>query len=257
MISSSLTKNTSSLTTTLNNIKDLSLNLLNIFPFLLLSLILNHCSSIKKKTKPFFNAPYQFESCSDFYSPRNYNYPTTKYAGTFLFDTKQYKTIIIGDSTMDFIRKIEDYHSESTQNVAVAGNTLCDMIEQLPSINTYYPEAIVISTGGGNDAIRKISNKMIVQTGKELIKHLRKKFPKTKIVLAGIHPTSLDYVNSNRKEINQELKTSVDCYVDPDPIFNIDKNGFPERGALIDEIHYSIEKSLSIKKEFEKCGVKF
>src|SRR5262245_25167143 len=93
---------------------------------------------------------YQNSNCRAWSGNPNQLYFDTSYSGKFIADTKQYTTIVIGDSTMDFSTRLSGYLSSTSQTVAVAGNTLCDMSEQLPSINTLNPSYILIATTGGN-----------------------------------------------------------------------------------------------------------
>lgn len=217
------------------------------------------CKSIAKKTDllPIPNPPYQENECRKSYPLKSSLYPTNKYAGNFQKDETEYKTIILGDSTLDYIRRFPEYHSDQTQNLAVAGNTLCDILEQLPAIKSKSPEAIIISTGGGNDLIRKIPTEIILQTGNTLFQELRMLFPKTKLILAGVHPTRLNHVNANRKLVNSGFAKKVDCYVDTEVYFQVDQEGKPGFMELLDQVHYSKDIAFRIREGFIQCGAEF
>ena len=225
-----------------------------IFVLLILIVQIFTCKTTSKRHIYFPLAPYEEAVCRSGYPTKSIAYPTEFYAKTFVTDTRLYKNIIIGDSTMDISRKYKNFISENTQNVAVSGNTFCDMIEQTPAILTPNPQNIIISSAGGNDAIQKKTPDAIISTGKTLISRLRSRFPGSKIILVGIHPTKLDYVNIIRNTINRALEKVVDCYVDPDEYFHIQLNGEPLETELIDKIHYSKDMSFQIKEGILKCG---
>lgn len=215
-----------------------------------------NCRTTPRKLIHIPNAPLDSEVCRKNYGERNFLYPTTQYAGLFMMDRNPYNTIILGDSTMDIAKRYSEFYSVNTGFFAVSGNTLCDMLEQIPSIFTPKPEYVLISTGGGNDAIRKIPEKLIIETGKQLILKLRNKYPKAKILLIGIHPTKLTYVNMVRNTINEALAAEVDCYINPDEYFEVSGSGEPAPNELIDSIHYTREKTMELKSGIQKCGAK-
>ncbi len=197
-------------------------------------------------------------SCRDYSGKANKLYYTDYYEGKFKSDTTKYTNIIIGDSSMDYSARLSGYLSLSSQSVAVAGNTLCDMQEQLPVINSTSPTWIVIGTLGGNDVLKKIDNTNIIKTGKSLYSNIRAKFPSIKLAGIGIHPTRVDYANSNRTIVNDALKLDLDCYINPDEFFTIETDGKASTGDLLenDEIHYNTTVAFKIKSKMaSQCNI--
>ena len=190
----------------------------------------------------YSNTAYQYSNCRQRSGEANQLYLASEYGPKFMSDIAQYKTVIVGDSTMDYSSRIPGWLGQA-QSVAVAGNTLCDMQEQLPAIHSINPEWIVIATGGGNDVLRKYDATL---NGKELVENIRYKWSNTNIALVGIHETVVDYANIARIEVNKELSSIVDCYVEPVDV------------VLIDAIHYDKETAEKIKRELNgRCGISF
>lgn len=198
------------------------------------------------------------DSCRDYSGGTNELFYTDYYEGSFKADTNEYTNIVIGNSSMDYSTRLTDYLSSDSQSVAVAGNTLCDMQEQLPAINSTSPDWVVIGTLGGNDVLKKISNGNIAKSGKALFSAIRLKFPSTKIAGIGIHPTRVDYANTNRTVVNDALKPELDCYINPDEFFTIEDDGKASTSNLLenDTIHYNSTVSYQIKDKLEsQCGI--
>lgn len=192
----------------------------------------------------------------------NILYPTADYYVKFKADLKQYKYIIRGNSTMDISCAYPGFYDTSTtQCVAVSGNKLCDILEQTPAINTIIPDAMILSAIGGNDLLAHFPNSYIKRTVKDLIDDTRSKWPNTKIVLVGTHPTLMDYANANKGEINNYAKNYLatmpnTCHIDPLPIFGKLEGEAADQTQMIDGIHYNEAMSFLIKDEIlNKCGV--
>ena len=197
-------------------------------------------------------------SCRDYSGKANQLYYTDYYEGKFKADKTQYANIITGDSSMDYSTRLDGYITISSQSVAVAGNTLCDMQEQLPAINSTSPTWVIIGTLGGNDVLKKIDNANIIKTGKALFSNIRAKFPSTQIAGVGIHPTRVDYANSNRAIVNDSLKSELDCYINPDEFFTIEADGKASTSDLLenDEIHYNSTVAFQIKSKLaSQCNI--
>ena len=164
-------------------------------------------------------------------------------------DGKSYTTMILGDSTMDLSGQVQGFLSTGTQNRAVSGNTLCDMLEQSYDVS-YKPDRIVVASLGGNDLLRRVSNANIIQTGKDLVTRLRQVYPSALVYGIGVHQTKVDYANTNRVVTNAALQPLFDCYLNPDPYFTSPSTD------LIDSIHYSAAVSMKIRQGLiDTCSV--
>ena len=164
-------------------------------------------------------------------------------------DNKTYTTVILGDSTMDLSGQVQGFLSTGTQNRAVSGNTLCDMLEQSYDIR-YKPDRIVVASLGGNDLLRHVSNANIIQTGKDLVSRLRQVYPSALIYGVGVHQTKVDYANANRGITNAALQPLFDCYLNPDPYFTSPSSDY------VDSIHYSSTVSMKIRQGLiDNCKV--
>ena len=223
--------------------------------------------------------PVEPHDCSSYSGAFN----TLYYARpVFWEDTTQYQNIIIGDSTMDFSVNYEFlkddpllatnyeipadydfYDNVNTQSVAVSGNTLCDMIMQMGAINTANPTNIIVSTAGGNDIGRRISNDNVITSGKAFIDKVKGRFPESRLVMVGLHPTLVDYGNQNKATTNSAIRDYLltkdnTCWVDPLSLFGVAEGSAANTADLIDTIHYKPAISISLKQKIKTdCAVEF
>lgn len=205
---------------------------------------------------------YHLSPCLEYSMPVNIFYLTEWYYQRFNADQTQYKNIIVGDSSMDYSSRYPGFMGPHTQSVAVQGNTVCDMVTQIPAINTTSPEAIIVGTMGGNDILHGIVLAHISQSHRELFSYLKVKFPSTKIVALGIPPTSSNLMNSLKGQINASAFSTLQsiyppgqfCFLDPAAVIGEP----PVVGTLIDTIHYSPFGAGLVKGlVFNVCGVDF
>lgn len=219
----------------------------------------------------FLANPPQFEAsaCTNYMQPLNVAYPFSWPA--LHADTNQYTTVIIGDSTMAISSVYPGFLGTGTQSVAVAGNTLCDMITQLPAINTTAPSVIIVATTGGNDLLRQnVSDSQIINTGTLIIQRLHQKYPNAKLVMIAIHPTQVAYANAHKAAINTGIDTALQneypvssrCFYNPLPLFGVAEgqashtSDMANNGA--DSIHYNQAMSFNIKSAVQtNCGITF
>jgi len=210
---------------------------------------------------------FTISPCIEYMKPLNIAYGQSEYWPRFHNDNKQYNTIIRGNSTMDISCRYDNFLSDTTQCVAVGGNTLCDMETQRPAINTTNPYAIVISSGGGNDIIQMVTNErditeaQIVNNGKYLIDQTRSEFPGAKIVFIPVHPTLESALNAVTPAINSNLEVYVNslsntCVVDIMGIFGKTAGDMADESQMLDSIHYNITMAFSVKSAIgNDCGV--
>jgi hypothetical protein len=203
--------------------------------------------------------PMPITDCRSWSGEQNQLYYSEQYSLKFANDYTQYKTIIIGDSTMDISTRFAGYLSGTSQSVAVSGNTLCDMREQLGVINTKNPEFILISSAGGNDLAKKTPPDKTIKSGELLLDSIKAKFPSAKITFVGVHPTFLDYANRNRGDTNKSIESMTaqreGCYINPDSAFTIDASGYPSQSEMLDSIHYNQTTAFKIRSKIISCGV--
>jgi len=213
-------------------------------------------------TQPVFSAA----NCVSYMQPLNPLYALPDYWVRFKSDAKQYETLIRGNSTMDISCRYTGFLSATTQCLAIGGNTLCDMTVQRPAINTVNPSAVIISSGGGNDAIRLVGEDNITQaqieaSGKELVDQTRAEFPNAKIVWLTIHPTLNASLNAATTGINSAMSAYVNglsntCVVNTHALFGKAAGEMADVSQMLDEIHYNETMSFIIKDAvLAQCGV--
>ncbi|MCE9597982.1 MAG: SGNH/GDSL hydrolase family protein [Spirochaetia bacterium] len=198
----------------------------------------------------------QYSPCAEYSKPPNLAFLLPEYSARFQLDQTQYETILVGDSSMDLSSRYPGFLSATTQSVAVFGNTMCDMIMQLPAINTVAPLAIVVSSTGANDLkyVPRIATTQIVNTGALLVQNLRSRFPNAMLVMVAIHPRENEYVNVNKASVNSGVQSALrnspgkGCFYDPLPLFGV-AEGQPARSEdlLDDQTHYNQNMSFKIK----------
>lgn len=195
---------------------------------------------------------YQAENCRTYSGEANPVF-TGSYYANYITDQTQYNKIILGDSTMDIACKWTNYISTGTACFPVSGNTLCDMQEQLYALNSKNPSFVMVSTSGGNDLLRKISNENIIKSGKSLIDKVTEKFPNAIKLIILVHPTRVDYANTNRKITNAEIKSYAESkgwkVENPDSVFTIESDGKASQNDLIDSIHPTQTTGFKIKNK--------
>jgi hypothetical protein len=238
-----------------------------VFRIIFLLLLLIQCtlfdSESKKKDerKKALNALYVIaynintNDCRTHYGSQNILFSNNEYYSK-VSKTGNYKTIIVGDSTMDISTRYEGFLGSESFSYAISGNTSCDYIEQLNIIKTI-PETVLIATNDGNGLLRAISVDVINKTNKDLVNQIRAKWHNVKVHAIGIHPTRADYANRNKDRVNEYMKSLVDCYIDPAPLFTIDSDGRASIDNMLpnDAIHYNKDMSFEIKKYYMTlCG---
>lgn len=215
----------------------------------MLQLILN-ASSAPGSLRPAF--------CIAYSMPLNWLYFLPAYYYKFHADTTQYSQILIGDSSMDYSARYPGFLSSGTQSVAVQGNKICDMLTQLPAINTTNPQAIIIGTPGGNDILDGIPN--IYDSERELFVTLKALYPSSRIVVAGLPPTQSGSINAEAGSINSSTLALLQqiypagqfCFVDP----ALAIGNPPMAGALFDTVHYSYIGAMLLRQEIiDFCNI--
>ena len=204
---------------------------------------------------------YRFSNCMLYSQPLNWLYLTGPYYYKFHADQKQYRYVVIGDSSIDYASRYDGFLGADTQSVAVQGNKVCDMLTQLPAINTVAPEAIIISTTGGNDLITGQFLE-IDKTFMELFQELKKRFPSSKIIAIAIPPINDENLNAQHDYINRKALLTLQnvfpagrfCWIDPESV-----SGNPPSTLLFfDKIHYSPAGASLIKEMvYKECGIYF
>lgn len=214
---------------------------------------------------------YEQSSCSEYSPAPNIGYPV--YWPNFHNDVKQYNTVIIGDSTMDISSRYGGFLGTGTQSVAIGGNTACDVITQLPAINTASPSVIILSTNGGNDMMAGVSDSNVINTVTMLIKRLHQKYPSSKLVVVGVHPTLVAYGNAHKATVNTAVQNALNaeypasqrCYVNPLVLFGVVEGAaanssdmLTDSSGKVDSIHYNQAMSFAIKNKIQTdCSITF
>ena len=243
-----------------------------LLPFRIVFFIILHfisCTSEKPKLKLSRNAVLALSAVSALNSYnsdcRNYSgktnplYPLPEYRPNFLqYRTVSYKNLIFGDSTMDISSRYTGFLSSDSASLAVSGNTLCDMAEQYEDILPV-TESFFISTGGGNDLLKKISMDRIESTANRLFSILKKK-TKGKGAAAGIHPTRIDDANRNRDELNRRIQKLAEsysfCFLSVENLIRLDADGKASEADMLDLIHYNEKISFAVKSRLSSvCGI--
>lgn len=197
---------------------------------------------------------YEFASCQTSYQ-LNPVYISGGFAERFLTDFKTYKNVFFGDSTAAFYSEFPNFLDPSTtQNNATPGDTICDYRSRFKKSIRSRPENIVISTAGGNDLLKKVPNSLIIETFKDFHRSLKLHFPFSKITYIEVHPSFVDYANSERKSIASQMRIhSQDaCWITPDSCFSDPL--LPSE--LLDTIHPNKGPAFCIKNlVLNHCGV--
>ncbi len=206
---------------------------------------------------------YLASDCTQWSEPLNPAYEKDSNWGSFSTDHNQYTTIIIGDSTMDYSDNYSGFLTPGVQSVAIGGNTLCDMLTQIPAINTQSPQHVVVSSAGGNDILRGISRTNMYSSASLLMDALRNRFPDAQITVVDVHPTLLSSVNSEKEVTNPNIKSDVlgrsnTCWIETAPIFGVTGSDPAPANLMLDNIHYNSTVSFQIKDALiNDCGVAF
>lgn len=152
--------------------------------------------------------------CREWSGARNGVYNAGGYEYRFATDMFDRDAVVIGNSTMDltnrYVRDDGPWVSAGTRNVAVSGNTLCDMTEQSSSWPKSEIEFVLISTAGGNDVLRGIPVDRVVDNGRLLLERVRAVYPAAFICLTDIHPTRVSSANAVKDEVNERIANYLD-----------------------------------------------
>ncbi|TGL06480.1 SGNH/GDSL hydrolase family protein [Leptospira bouyouniensis] len=241
------------------------MRLAKLFSFFLLVFLFSLCSTPSDKNKEndllilgiilFQNdSVYEFASCQTSYQ-LNQVYVSGGFAERFITDLKPYKNVFLGDSTASFYSEFPNFiDPKTTQNNATPGDTLCDYRSRFKKSIRSIPENIVISTAGGNDILKKVSNALIIETFVDFHNSLKSHFPHSKITYVEVHRTFVDYANAERKSIAYQMRAhSPDaCWIDPDPCFSNPLLA----SEMLDTIHPNQGPAFCIKNLiWNQCGV--
>lgn len=178
------------------------------------------------------------------------------YYDRYSVDYKQYKYLVLGDSTEDIAcNTFQGYKGDNTGCFPVSGNKLPDMESQLCVLNTLNPEAIVVGTMGGNDLLGQIPDDEIVRRGKSLVDSVDHKFPSSNKIFIKVHLTRVDYANQHRGKTNSDISAYATLkgwkVVDPDSCLQVDSNGRASQANLLDAIHPNSSTSFCIKNKIQ------
>lgn len=210
----------------------------------------------------FLNKPIEPKCVIDQYNP---SYYATNYMPTYSIDRNKYTNVVIGDSTIDIpFRNGYAYNTSTTKMVAVSGNTLCDMYNQFDTSipNENFPTNFIISSLGGNDYLRGISDSDILNNFKFMFSKIQERKPSGKIVLIGVHPTLIDSINKRKDANNKTLKdyalsqNSNVCYIEPMDSTGKTSGQLADVNQMLDNIHMTVSLSSTIFDTIpSKCGV--
>ena len=171
-------------------------------------------------------------------------------------DRNQYEKLIIGDSTFDIAcNSFTNYAQSGTGCFPVSGNKIPDFQTQLCVLNTIAPQAIIISTMGGNDLLAAVPDSQIIQSGKDFVQALNGKYPNATKVWVKVHPTRVDYANQHRSITNPAITNYANSngwkITDPDSCFMVDSDGRALQSYLLDSIHPNESTSNCIKTKIK------
>lgn len=193
------------------------------------------------------------------YSSTNPLFPDVYY-DHYSSNRNQYKTLILGDSTMDIACNSFVGYSGEAGCFPVSGNKIPDFQSQLCVLSTINPSYVVVSTMGGNDLLSQTPNDEIIRRGFGFVDALNAKYPNATKVFIQVHPTRVDYANENRGKTNSAISSYAISkswkVVDPDSCFVVDGQGRALQSYLLDAIHPNQSSSNCIKsKVISECGV--
>ena len=180
----------------------------------------------------------------------------------WLLNQPQSNNIVIGDSTMFLAAYTPGWRdTATTQSFAVAGNTICNVIQQLSVISTPAPQIIIWGTTGGNSLLHGETAYETGEDGQMLIQLLLARFPSAKLVAIAIHPTKQRKFDHIRHQTNLRIFDSLVsiypmgqwCWIDPEDLFIGKVDNW-----MFDNIHYTPLMAMIIKQEIERvCHISF
>lgn len=171
------------------------------------------------------------------------------------------RLILRGDSSLDLAGDIPEW--TTGHNRAVFANTACDSIQQIGAAPLGNPEAVVISTYGGNEMLHGHGDDVVFTNVQDLVNQTRERWPSARIAGVGIHPMRAASTADRPCEINRRVREWLatlpnTCDVDPYPIFGVACGGLAAEGQMLpnDPLHYSWEMAGKIKDALRaQCGV--
>ena len=185
------------------------------------------------------------------------------YYGKYISDRKQYRFLLLGNSTEDIAcNSFPGYKGSETGCFPVSGNKLPDMEAQLCVLSTATPEWVIIGTMGGNDLLGQVDDSEIIRRGKSLIDATDRKYPNAGKIFIRVHPTRVDYANAHRGKTNSEISAYAISkgwkVVEPDSCFQVDSDGRALQSNLLDAIHPNSEAMFCIKNKIKSdYGVEY
>lgn len=153
------------------------------------------------------------------------------------------RLVFIGDSLTEFFDWQDRFRDFQVTNLGISGETVEGLLSRLDLITSSIdnPDVIFIMSGINNIAMEDYE---IIDTYKKIIERLSNKFNPSTIVIQGILPVYLPWIDNNViKKINDSLKRLADDfkveYLDTYSLF-IDPKGIVIRDYLLDDgVHLS------------------
>lgn len=234
--------------------------------FLLLVIFLSSCLLTKPQ-----------EDCDQYYKLYEhddawmvYNLVKVMQFSSWTFQKRKADYVFMGDSIIDrwnLLSEIDggynwmnDNNLSNVVNVGIYGHTTCDLIKrQFYHVDPFEPKFIV-SDGGGNDILFGVNNEIIMRYVNIYIHQLRNGNPKARIVYLLLPPSSIDFANKRKIEINRQIRRSIQdignsCYVILDDFlteYGIEGN--PTKAEYIgDKIHFNLNAYLIVKYKVDNA----
>lgn len=172
------------------------------------------------------------------------------------------RLLLRGDSTLALSGRVAGW--TDGHNRAVPGNTACDTLQQLPATPAGAPDAVLISTYGGNDLLHGYPPATAIRNTTDLIEQTRGAWPAARIVGVGIHPTRVLSLADDACDVNVAVEARLSaltntCSVDPYPLFQKQCGELSDPDQLLpgDLIHYNARMGEKIKSAIrDQCGVR-
>ena len=230
---------------------------------LLIIFFLISCQKQKDSNLEVFNLTGSFDDvCTSQYPMLNWRtgiYDVTVYPNQ---NWNTNKTLVIGDSMMDWAKGRGLFTDSETLNMSIYGSNACDFLIQISKVEPKKFENFVVGIMDYNGRTQGVSKEVSISTLKRLIEKGKQKFTPEKIILIGIHPHMFPESNIWKNEMNFEMKQySIEkgyCFIDTVEMMGLGETDMPDPSIFInnDGVHYN-ETIYSLLREKIKndCGV--
>lgn len=172
------------------------------------------------------------------------------------------KTLVIGDSIMDWSRGRGLFTDSETLNLSIYGSNACDFLIQVAKVSPRKFDNFVVGIMDYNGRKQGVSKEVSIATLKRVIETGKEKYNPNKIILIGIHPHMFPDSNIWKNEQNKEMKQyAIDngyCFIDTVEMMGLGETDMPDPSIFLDNdgVHYNETIYAMVRnKIITQCGV--